>query len=188
MARGAKGNREHSCGCWFAVGISGELRLCLVNGLLVGYLGHRAPEIRSAACPTSAPVTKEKEKLQDTLDDRLCVARKDAAVVETMLNPNGKPFIKRLGHGVAPAGAMTMAAAEVVVIGSVTRLVIQSRHGSTDRFPELRLAGIVLKGCYRLWCPDWPLLTTVMVVASGLVIAGGSFNRLQSRCPPQQER
>ena len=57
-------------------------------------------------------------KLQDALGDQLCVALDDATVVEIMLNPDGRLFIERLGHGVARAGAMTPAAAEVV-IGSV---------------------------------------------------------------------
>ncbi len=57
-------------------------------------------------------------KLQDALGDQLCVALDDATVVEIMLNPDGRLFIERLGHGVAQAGVMTPAAAEVV-IGSV---------------------------------------------------------------------
>ncbi|RWO62356.1 MAG: P-type conjugative transfer ATPase TrbB [Mesorhizobium sp.] len=57
-------------------------------------------------------------KLQDALGDQLCVALDDATVVEIMLNPDGKLFIERLGHGVASAGAMSPAAAEVI-IGSV---------------------------------------------------------------------
>lgn len=57
-------------------------------------------------------------KLQDALGDQLCVALDDATVVEIMLNPDGRLFIERLGHGVAPAGAMSPATAEVV-IGSV---------------------------------------------------------------------
>ncbi|WP_320188728.1 P-type conjugative transfer ATPase TrbB (plasmid) [Agrobacterium rosae] len=57
-------------------------------------------------------------KLQDALGDQLCTALDDATVVEIMLNPDGRLFIERLGHGVAPAGAMSTAAAEVV-IGSV---------------------------------------------------------------------
>ncbi|ANH09224.1 P-type conjugative transfer ATPase TrbB [Allorhizobium sp. NPDC080224] len=57
-------------------------------------------------------------KLQDALGDQLCIALDDATVVEIMLNPDGKLFIERLGHGVAPAGAMSAATAEIV-IGSV---------------------------------------------------------------------
>ncbi|RWA75361.1 MAG: P-type conjugative transfer ATPase TrbB [Mesorhizobium sp.] len=57
-------------------------------------------------------------KLQDALGDHLCLALDDATVVEIMLNPDGRLFIERLGHGVAPAGEMTPAAAEIV-IGSV---------------------------------------------------------------------
>nr|WP_237691150.1 P-type conjugative transfer ATPase TrbB [Agrobacterium tumefaciens] len=57
-------------------------------------------------------------KLQEALGDQLCVALDDATVVEIMLNPDGRLFIERLGHGVAEAGMMTPAAAEVV-IGSV---------------------------------------------------------------------
>ncbi|MGZ2433895.1 P-type conjugative transfer ATPase TrbB [Rhizobium pisi] len=54
-------------------------------------------------------------KLQDALGDQLCIALDDANVVEIMLNPDGKLFIERLGHGVAPAGEMSSAAAEMVI-------------------------------------------------------------------------
>lgn len=39
-------------------------------------------------------------KLQEALGDQLCVALDDSNVVEIMLNPDGKLFIERLGHGV----------------------------------------------------------------------------------------
>ncbi|MDI7864973.1 P-type conjugative transfer ATPase TrbB [Rhizobiaceae bacterium n13] len=54
-------------------------------------------------------------KLQEALGDQLCVALDDNSVVEIMLNPDGKLFIERLGHGVAPAGEMSSAAAEMVI-------------------------------------------------------------------------
>lgn len=54
-------------------------------------------------------------KLQEALGDELCVALDDSTVVEIMLNPDGKLFIERLGHGVAPAGEMSPAAAEMVI-------------------------------------------------------------------------
>lgn len=54
-------------------------------------------------------------KLQEALGDQLCVALDDATVVEIMLNPDGKLFIERLGHGIAPAGEMSSAAAEMVI-------------------------------------------------------------------------
>ncbi|MDK1376413.1 P-type conjugative transfer ATPase TrbB [Sinorhizobium sp. 6-70] len=54
-------------------------------------------------------------KLQEALGDQLCVALDDANVIEIMLNPDGKLFIERLGHGVAPAGEMSCAAAEMVI-------------------------------------------------------------------------
>lgn len=57
-------------------------------------------------------------KLQEALGDQLCVALDDPGVVEIMLNPDGKLFIERLGHSMAPAGEMSAAVAEVV-IGSV---------------------------------------------------------------------
>ncbi|MBB3933747.1 type IV secretion system protein VirB11 [Kaistia hirudinis] len=57
-------------------------------------------------------------KLQEALGDRLCVALDDPTVVEIMLNPDGRIFIERLGHGIAPAGEMTAATAEII-IGSV---------------------------------------------------------------------
>jgi len=57
-------------------------------------------------------------KLQDALGDQICVALDDTSVVEIMLNPDGRLFIERLGHGIAAFGEMTSAAAEIV-IGSV---------------------------------------------------------------------
>ena len=56
-------------------------------------------------------------KLQDALGDQLCVALDDPTVVEIMLNPDGKLFIERLGHGLAPAGEMLAATAEIVIGG-----------------------------------------------------------------------
>ena len=67
-------------------------------------------------------------KLQDALGDQLCVALDDATVVEIMLNPDGRLFIERLGHGVAPAGKMSTAAAEVV-IGSVAHALQSEADG-----------------------------------------------------------
>lgn len=61
-------------------------------------------------------------KLQNALGDRLCVALDDPSVVEIMLNPDGRLFIERLGHGMSPAGEMTRAAAETV-IGSVAHVL-----------------------------------------------------------------
>ena len=57
-------------------------------------------------------------KLQEALGDQICVALDDANVVEIMLNPDGRLFIERLGHGIAAVGEMSSAAAEIV-IGSV---------------------------------------------------------------------
>ncbi|RWJ60472.1 MAG: P-type conjugative transfer ATPase TrbB [Mesorhizobium sp.] len=57
-------------------------------------------------------------KLQEALGDQLCIALDDATVDEIMLNPDGRLFIERLGHGVMPAGEMSAATAEIV-IGSV---------------------------------------------------------------------
>jgi type IV secretion system protein TrbB len=54
-------------------------------------------------------------KLQEALGDQLCVALDDSSVVEIMLNPDGKLFIERLGRGVALAGKMSSAAAEMVI-------------------------------------------------------------------------
>lgn len=38
-------------------------------------------------------------KLQEALGDQICVALDDNSVVEIMLNPDGRLFIERLGHG-----------------------------------------------------------------------------------------
>lgn len=66
-------------------------------------------------------------KLQEALGDQLCVALDDATVVEIMLNPDGRLFIERLGHGIAPAGEMNTATAEIV-IGSVAHAL----HSEAD--------------------------------------------------------
>jgi type IV secretion system protein VirB11 len=85
-------------------------------------------------------------KLQDALGDQLCVALDDATVVEIMLNPDGKLFIERLGHGVAPAGALSAAAAEVI-IGSVAHAL---RSEADDERPiisgELPIGGHRFEG------------------------------------------
>lgn len=66
-------------------------------------------------------------KLQEALGHDLCVALDDDCVVEIMLNPDGRIFIERLGHGIAPAGKMTAATAEIV-IGSVAHAL----HSQAD--------------------------------------------------------
>jgi type IV secretion system protein VirB11 len=43
-------------------------------------------------------------KLQEALGDQICVALDDPGVVEIMLNPDGRLFIERLGHGIAAVG------------------------------------------------------------------------------------
>ena len=61
-------------------------------------------------------------KLQHALGDELRIALDDPNVVEIMLNPDGRLFIERLGHGIAAVGEMTHAAAETV-IGSVAHVL-----------------------------------------------------------------
>lgn len=63
-------------------------------------------------------------KLQEALGDQLCVALDDANVVEIMLNPDGRLFIERLGHGVAPAGQMAAATAEIADTAPDDRILI----------------------------------------------------------------
>lgn len=85
-------------------------------------------------------------KLQDALGDQLCVALDDATVVEIMLNPDGRLFIERLGRGVAPAGEMTPAAAEVV-IGSVAHaLQSEADHEQPIISGELPIGGHRFEG------------------------------------------
>ena len=85
-------------------------------------------------------------KLQDALGDELCVALDDASVVEIMLNPDGRLYIERLGHGIAAAGEMTAAAAEIV-IGSVAHAL---RSEADDEQPiisgELPIGGHRFEG------------------------------------------
>ncbi|MBB3237135.1 P-type conjugative transfer ATPase TrbB [Phyllobacterium endophyticum] len=85
-------------------------------------------------------------KLQEALGDHLCVALDDPTVVEIMLNPDGKLFIERLGHGVGPAGIMNAATAEIV-IGSVAHAL---RSEADDEQPiisgELPIGGHRFEG------------------------------------------
>jgi type IV secretion system protein VirB11 len=57
-------------------------------------------------------------KLQDALGLSICEALEDHAVVEIMLNPDGRLFVERLGEGVRPLGVLPRGAAEMI-IGSV---------------------------------------------------------------------
>lgn len=57
-------------------------------------------------------------KLQDALGEQICAALDDPAVVEVMLNPDGRLFIERLGQRMTAAGHMPAATAEII-IGSV---------------------------------------------------------------------
>lgn len=61
-------------------------------------------------------------KIQDALGNEICLALDDPNVVEIMLNPDGKLFVERLGTGVACAGEMPSASAEIV-IGSVAHVL-----------------------------------------------------------------
>lgn len=61
-------------------------------------------------------------KLQNALGDQLSVALDDPSVVEIMLNPDGRLFIERIGHGMSAAGEMTRSAAETI-IGSVAHVL-----------------------------------------------------------------
>lgn len=61
-------------------------------------------------------------KLKEALGGSLCAALDDPIVVEIMLNPDGKLFIERLGHGISPAGYMAPGSAEIV-IGSVAHVL-----------------------------------------------------------------
>ncbi|MGO6746642.1 P-type conjugative transfer ATPase TrbB [Rhizobium ruizarguesonis] len=85
-------------------------------------------------------------KLQDALGDQLCIALDDATVVEIMLNPDGRLFIERLGHGVAPAGAMSTAAAEVVIGGVAHALRSQADDEQPIISGELPIGGHRFEG------------------------------------------
>ncbi|MGF9566845.1 P-type conjugative transfer ATPase TrbB [Neorhizobium sp. BT27B] len=54
-------------------------------------------------------------KLQDALGEQICAALDDGSVVEIVLNPDGRIFVERLGHGMTPAGEMSAGAAETVI-------------------------------------------------------------------------
>jgi Flp pilus assembly CpaF family ATPase len=93
-------------------------------------------------------------KLQEALGDQLCVALDDAHVIEIMLNPDGKLFIERLGHGVAPAGEMSSATAEMV-IGAVAH-ALQSEVDTEQPIisGELPIGGHRFEGLLPPWLPN----------------------------------
>ncbi|SCX23033.1 Type IV secretion system protein VirB11 [Agrobacterium sp. DSM 25558] len=53
--------------------------------------------------------------LRDALGDVIVAALNDLAVVEVMLNPDGKLFVERIGEGIRPAGDMVAHDAEAVI-------------------------------------------------------------------------
>lgn len=53
--------------------------------------------------------------LRDALGDVIVAALNDLAVVEVMLNPDGKLFVERIGEGIRPAGDMNAHDAEAVI-------------------------------------------------------------------------
>jgi P-type conjugative transfer ATPase TrbB len=85
-------------------------------------------------------------KLQEALGDQLCIALDDSTVVEIMLNPDGKLFIERLGHGVVAAGAMSSAAAEMVIGTVAHALQTQVDAGNPIISGELPFGGHRLEG------------------------------------------
>ncbi len=54
-------------------------------------------------------------KLLTALGDDICQALDDPAVVEIMLNPDGRLFVERVGQGIAAAGEISAATAEMVI-------------------------------------------------------------------------
>jgi len=85
-------------------------------------------------------------KLQEALGDQLCIALDDSTVVEIMLNPDGKLFIERLGHGVVAAGAMSSAAAEMVIGTVAHALHTQVDAGNPIISGELPIGGHRFEG------------------------------------------
>ncbi|OMQ43755.1 P-type conjugative transfer ATPase TrbB [Ensifer sp. 1H6] len=61
-------------------------------------------------------------KLKDALGAKLCATLDDPAIVEVMLNPDGRVFVERLGRPIADAGEMDAATAEII-IGSVAHIL-----------------------------------------------------------------
>ncbi|MGR9286191.1 P-type conjugative transfer ATPase TrbB [Rhizobium johnstonii] len=117
-------------------------------------------------------------KLQDALGDQLCVALDDANVVEIMLNPDGKLFIERLGHGVAPAGEMSSAAAEMV-IGTVAH-ALQSEVDTEQSIisGELPIGGhrfegllppVVTKPAFTIRRRAWRLIPLEDYICAGVM-------------------
>jgi P-type conjugative transfer ATPase TrbB len=85
-------------------------------------------------------------KLQEALGDQLCIALDDSTVVEIMLNSDGKLFIERLGHGVVAAGAMSSAAAEMVIGTVAHALQTQVDAGNPIISGELPIGGHRFEG------------------------------------------
>ncbi|MGH6805559.1 MAG: ATPase, T2SS/T4P/T4SS family, partial [Ensifer adhaerens] len=61
-------------------------------------------------------------KLKDALGDVICRALEEPAVVEIMMNPDGRLYVERLGEAIVLLGKMDRAAVEIV-IGSVAHAI-----------------------------------------------------------------
>jgi P-type conjugative transfer ATPase TrbB len=85
-------------------------------------------------------------KLQEALGDDLCAALGDDDVVEIMLNPNGRLFIERLGEGIAPAGEMSPASAELIIGAVAHALQSQVDAGHPIVSGELPIGGHRFEG------------------------------------------
>jgi P-type conjugative transfer ATPase TrbB len=61
-------------------------------------------------------------KLQQAFGERICRLLEEPSVVEIMLNPDGRLFVERLGHGIEDVGMMSPEDAETV-IGTVAHAI-----------------------------------------------------------------
>ncbi|MBB4409491.1 N-acyl-L-homoserine lactone synthetase [Agrobacterium tumefaciens] len=71
------------------------------------------PKERLVAHPSSH--ARLVRKLKEALGDQLCSALDDGAVVEVMLNPDGRLFIEYIGRAIAAAGEISASAAKMLI-------------------------------------------------------------------------
>jgi P-type conjugative transfer ATPase TrbB len=85
-------------------------------------------------------------KLQDALGATICEALEDNAVVEVMLNPDGRLFVERVTEGISSLGNLPAGAAEVII--GIVAHALQTEAG--DKQPiisgELPIGGHRFEG------------------------------------------
>lgn len=85
-------------------------------------------------------------KLRDALREPICQGLEDTSGVEIMLNPDGRLFVERLGHGMEVLANREPAAAEIIIATVAYALQTQTDADQPVISAELPIGGRRFKG------------------------------------------